>query len=88
MHNFLVDRGVHYDYNNQCMETLYTSRFLKVGTSLAVIVPVPLLKAYSFQRGDAIVFIQVNGDTLGVRKLSDKEIRLIKEKTDEINIEQ
>lgn len=66
--------SLYYNYNNT-METLKITKIVKVGTSLAVVLPVSILKALEWQRGDTLLFAFLSDDSLTIRRLSDSQIR-------------
>jgi AbrB family looped-hinge helix DNA binding protein len=76
----MVDRGEYYNYNNNCMESLYMTKVRQLGDSHGIVIPKPVLKAMNFKRGDLLVFIMDTDDTITLRRLSDKQIREIKER--------
>lgn len=61
------------------MEDIYTTKIIRSGTSLAVIVPKNVLSGLGWQRGDRVVFTFDYNDTLIVKKLDDETIRRLKE---------
>jgi antitoxin component of MazEF toxin-antitoxin module len=69
------------------MESIHITKLVRVGDSLGVITPKTILKAYNWKRGDILVFTFINNDTLAIRRLTDVEIRAIKEKTAVIDFE-
>ena len=70
----LGGRGVVYnDYTD--MEYLQTSKIIKNGTSLAVVIPKPILKALSLERGDQVMFGIVGDGVLVIRKVTEEDIK-------------
>lgn len=72
--NFLAGgRGWGYnDYTD--MEYLKTSKIIKNGTSLAVVVPKNILTALRWERGDQIAFGVLDTNSIVIRKLTQEEI--------------
>lgn len=68
-------------YYNNCnyMEDLYLTKIVKVGNSLAVVVPKNVLHGLDWKRGDRVVFTFGYDDTLIVKKVDDETIRRLKE---------
>ena len=60
------------------METLHTTKIIKTGTSLGIVLPVAILNGLALLRGDRLVIAIGNNNTIILRKLSDKEIRDLK----------
>lgn len=60
------------------METVYLTKVIKIGDSHGVIIPVSILRAYNWQRGDILVFGFVAPEQLFLKRISDKELRQIK----------
>ena len=58
------------------MEYLRTTKIIKTGTSLCVVVPKNILKAINMQRGDQVCFVVVDGDVLVIRNITQAEILL------------
>jgi hypothetical protein len=70
---FAVGRDIHYN-NNYYMEPLRITKVIQVGSSLAIILPKPLLHAVDFQRGDQ-VFLAVREDlSISIKKVDIKII--------------
>lgn len=51
-------RGLLYTYDKYMDKSRYT-KLVKVGTSLGIVIPKPILDAYRLQRGDPITFSQL-----------------------------
>lgn len=60
------------------MENLYTTKIIKTGSSLAIVIPKPILAAMMLDRGDQVIFSVIQGPTLIIRQLSETEIRRLK----------
>jgi len=60
------------------MENINTSKIIKVGNSLAVVIPVSILRGLKIERGDRVVFGVYNENTFAVRKVSSEELRKLK----------
>ena len=61
------------------MERIYMTKVQKVGTSKGITLPPDILRAYGWERGDLLVFVTTTPEYLAIRRLTDKEIRAIKE---------
>lgn len=57
------------------MNYIRTTKVTRVGTSLAIVIPVDILRALKIQRGDQLVFGVYDDDTLIIKKLPDRELR-------------
>lgn len=57
------------------MEYIHTSKIIKTGTSLCVVIPKNILNALKLERGDQVVFGVYVDDTLIIKKIPDKELR-------------
>lgn len=51
------------------MDKAYTTTIRKVGNSLAIIIPVPVLKGHKMKRGDTVIFGHIDDSTFAVRKV-------------------
>ena len=60
------------------MEYIRTSKITRLGTSLAIVIPVEILRALQMQRGDQLVFGVYDDDTIIIKKIPDKELRNFK----------
>lgn len=69
--------GVRYN-DNHYMEFLRTTKVIKTGTSLCVVIPKPILKALGIERGDQIAFGVYADNTIMLRKLSPEDLSMIK----------
>ena len=63
------------DYN---MENIKVGKVIKVGSSLAVVVPAQLARAMNLERGDQIVYAIFSKNQFVVRRLTDEELRAMK----------
>ncbi len=63
------------DYN---MENIKVGKVIKVGSSLAVVVPAQLARAMNLERGDQIVYAIFSANQFVVRRLTDEELRAMK----------
>lgn len=61
------------------METFYTTKVIRVGTSKAVVIPVPVLTGLGWERGDNVIFTLGYDDTLIIKKIDDASIRRLKD---------
>ncbi len=67
---FLVAGGV-LDYNDyNAMEYIHTSKIIKTGTSLCIVIPKAYLVAMDLQRGDQMVLTVPNGKGIFLQKLT------------------
>ena len=55
------------------------TKIVRVGSSLGVIVPVNILRGMNWQRGDVLVFSPMDNDVLALKRLSDKEVRELRD---------
>ena len=78
MDNFLVNgRGRGYnDYHY--MEYIRTTKIIKTGSSLCVVLPKEILKAMNMQRGDQISFWVYDQDTIILRRVSPADLLNLK----------
>lgn len=60
------------------MEPFYTTKLIKTGSSLAIVIPREILAAMMLERGDRVVFSVIAGPTLVIRQLDEVEIRRLK----------
>ena len=60
------------------MNYIRTTKVTRVGTSLAIVIPVEILRALKIQRGDQLVFGVYDDDTLIIKKIPDRELRNFK----------
>lgn len=61
------------------METLYTAKIIKIGTSKAVIIPVNVLSGLGWERGDNVILTFGYDDALIIKKIDDESIRRLKD---------
>ena len=76
--HFTGGRGWEYNDNTD-MEYLKTSKIIKNGTSLAVVIPKNILIALNLQRGDQVCFGVLENGVLCIKKVTQED--LIKWKT-------
>jgi antitoxin component of MazEF toxin-antitoxin module len=69
------------NYDNY-METFFTTKVVKIGSSVGLVIPRDILAACMWERGDRVVFSVIAGPTLVIRQLSEQEIRRLKPATD------
>ena len=60
------------DYND--MQYLQTTKIIRTGTSLCVVIPKNILQALKIQRGDQIAFGILDENTIAIRKIFPQEI--------------
>jgi antitoxin component of MazEF toxin-antitoxin module len=53
------------------MISVQIGRIIKNGTSLAVVIPVNILRALKIERGDQVAFAVAEGDIICMRKITD-----------------
>jgi antitoxin component of MazEF toxin-antitoxin module len=61
-----------YTYYNY-MINLQTTKIVRVGTSLAVVIPINILRDLGIERGDHVAFAVAEGDVICMRKITDAE---------------
>lgn len=66
-----------YTYNNY-MENIFITKLVKIGTSKGIVIPVNILRAYNWQRGDTLIFGFSGGDQLSIKRLSDRDFEYLK----------
>lgn len=57
------------------MEYIRTTKIIRTGTSLCVVIPKEILVALKMERGDQVVFGIYDNDTIIIKKIPDKELR-------------
>ncbi len=57
------------------MDKIFLSKIQRVGNSLAIILPKPVLIAYNWQRADYVVFGYGPNHILYVKKLTNEELQ-------------
>lgn len=62
------------------MEPFLISKITKVGTSLGIVLPVNVLRAYKWQRGDFIIFGFSDDEQLILKRPTEIELRELKPK--------
>jgi antitoxin component of MazEF toxin-antitoxin module len=60
------------------MEYIRTTKIIRTGTSLCVVIPKEILVALKMERGDQVVFGIYDNDTIIIKKIPDKELRNFK----------
>ena len=58
------------------MDKVYTARIMRVGSSLGLIIPKPLLKQLNIERGDTMVFGAFSDGVFAFRRVGDQELRI------------
>lgn len=61
-------------------------KVVKIGSSLGIIIPRPLLNGYAFERGDQLVFVMATDKMLGIRALTHQERKLLREQRPAIDL--
>lgn len=75
----LFDRGWGRAYTNDYnMENIKVGKVIKVGSSLAIVVPAGLARALNIKRGDQIVYGVFSENQFCVRRLTNEELRAVK----------
>lgn len=64
--------------NRYNMENIKVGKVIKVGSSLAVVVPAELSRALNIKRGDQIVYAVFSENQFCVRRLTDEDLRAMK----------
>jgi antitoxin component of MazEF toxin-antitoxin module len=57
------------------MEYLKTSKIIKNGTSLAVVIPKPMLQALHLDRGDQVMFAIIGEGILAIKKVTAEDLQ-------------
>lgn len=60
------------------MENLIITKVMRVGTSLAVVIPVNILRALKIERGDQMAFGVYVEDVICIRKIQQEDLLKIK----------
>ncbi len=69
------------EYNDyKYMESVLTSTVIKTGTSLAVVIPVQILRALKISKGDKVCFAVYEDKVVTFRVITDLEQRALKPK--------
>lgn len=61
------------------MDNVFLTKLTIVGTSQCVVIPRPILRALRWQRGDSLIITPQEGDSINVRRLTDKEVFELKQ---------
>lgn len=56
------------------MQYLRTTKVIKTGTSLCVVIPKEILKATNLERGDQVSFGFLDANTIAIRKITKQEL--------------
>lgn len=68
-------------YNdNHYMEYIRTTKIIRNGTSLSVVIPKEILKALKMERGDQVSFWVYDIDTIIIRRVSQADLLNLKPK--------
>jgi len=60
------------------MENIKVGKVIKVGSSLAIVVPAELARALDIKRGDQIVYAVFSENQFCVRRLTEQDLRAMK----------
>lgn len=60
------------------MEKVMSSTVIKTGTSMAVVIPVQILRALKINKGDMVTFAVYEDRSICIKVLTDKEARSLK----------
>lgn len=60
------------------MENVNTSKVIKVGNSLAITIPVAILRGMKIKQGDRVVIAAYDENIFAVRRIPAKELRSLK----------
>jgi len=63
---------------NTPMERLYTTKIMKTGSSLGIVIPRDILGACGWDRGDQLVFAVISGPTVILRQIDQNDINRLK----------
>jgi len=69
------------------MENINLTKVIRTGSSLGVVIPVNVIRAMGWERGDILVYTFISDNTLGLKRLSDQEIKTLREINRVISIE-
>ncbi len=58
------------------MEYIRTTKIIKTGTSLCIVIPKEILRALHLERGDQVAFGIYNSDTLAIKKITQEDLKL------------
>ncbi len=61
------------------MEHLYTTKIVRMGSSLGIVIPKQILESCTMSRGDHVLFGDFSHNGFAVRVLSDMQIKLFKQ---------
>ncbi len=70
-------RGCSYNDNND-MEYIRTTKVIKTGSSLCVVIPKTILDALKIERGDQVVFGIADENSLVIHKLTPEDLKIWK----------
>ena len=56
------------------MKSVFITKIAKQGTSLGVVIPIEILNAYHWQRGDVLIFGFAGGDQIYLKRLTDTDL--------------
>lgn len=62
------------------MENLQITRVMRVGSSLAIVIPVNILRALKIERGDQMTFGVYADDVICIRKIQQEDLQKLKPK--------
>lgn len=68
------------------MDNLYITRLILIGTSKGIVVPAEILNGLKWQRGDQLIFTFAADDQLIIRRVTNEQIRALKEDVPTIKI--
>lgn len=75
---FFAAAGVVCYYNNNNMQTRIFGKIIKVGSSLAVVIPVDILNGMKIYRGDYVSFAVFADNQILLKKISAEKIQELK----------
>lgn len=64
--------------DNNDMEYIRTTKIIKTGTSLCVVIPKEILRAVCLERGDQVAFGIYDMDIIAIRKIKAEELQIIR----------
>lgn len=70
-------RGLEYNDSND-METIRITKIIRTGNGLCVVIPKNILQALHMERGDQVCFGIIDDYTLAIRKITSKDLSILK----------
>lgn len=60
------------------METAIIGKVTRLGNSLAIVIPAPVLRAFKIQRGQRVLFLALGEEAFTIKPISERELRELK----------